>query len=137
MKAWFVIPLTALVCHIASAEEAPEKTPAPLQWLEAKGVTKLGELTIKDWKTFRTAWEDSKSGKLVTFELFFTRDTDATPSAADKIPFKLAADFDEHRPLRGRMVSRKLGGESSLYIIDSEGRVVIEEHLPVVRLCSY
>ena len=114
-----------------------------VEWLSSKGVDNLGGQTLKDIEGFQTTWSDPGGKTTLEFNAFFEnsiKDPEDTAEyqASGTIPFKVSADLTriQKKGLFGKARTKNERGNVSIYILDANGKVVLEKEMSLVKICS-
>ena len=133
MKSMSYMSVVAMLLSVAvSAVGEEAKTPKPLQ---------VGDiLTDEQVASLLTKWTDKKTRASWEFTSSFER---RSVSAAEKgnvqsgkIPIRITCSLDKSKVgFMGDRVYMRESGTASFYIMDSEGKVVIRQSMPLDKMC--
>ena len=136
------ISLTALLLAGTVFAELPDKPGIKKSPLSKK--PPLGCLTDKELSELLTNWQCPKTEKKITFQAHVARqylcpkkDKSALGKykRSGKVPFRVTADMIEAKKSGRKMIPQRLSGTVRIYVLDSEGKLVLKKTSSLAKLC--
>ena len=99
-------------------------------------------LSDKEIAELKSEWKDAESGKEIAISVEFSAvlpapENKAKFEASGAIPFRITAAMTETRVVKGRTVERLLTGDKArLCVFDKDNKVIVNEIVPLIKLCA-
>jgi hypothetical protein len=118
-----------------------QTTPANGDKKASSTVAKPGTLSDKEIEELQTENTDDKTGQKIVFNAFFG--TVKPKNAYEKkkfeksgtIPIRITCTLEDVKQVNGKNVSKLLRGTARMYVMDSDGKIVMTESASLDKMC--
>lgn len=104
----------------------------------SKTVKKPGTLSDFDLAQLKTEWTDEKTKIVFTASVNQPKLSEADKKRlvkSKKTPIRITADLIEMKPAGGKTLTKRLNGTAYLYLVDSDGKVVLTQSVALEKMC--
>ena len=134
-----VFLLSAGAAFSQDKTEAPAKTPVK-KLSSVGGATGGNVLTDDQIAALLTEWTDEKTDAKLQFSASFgVRNVPADEKRkyvkSGKIPIRITCELDEVKEVKGKKMYKRQSGNSHLYILDSDGKIVDRKTVSLDKMC--
>ncbi|MDD4870209.1 MAG: hypothetical protein PHR77_06580 [Kiritimatiellae bacterium] len=137
----FVLAISAMLLFSLSGYSQNQTAPDNGVKKASSTVAKAGTLSDKEIEELLSESTDEKTGQKIVFNAFFG--TAKPKSAYEKkkyeksgtIPIRITCTLSDVKQVNGKNMSKLLRGTARMYVMDSDGKIVMTESASLDKMC--